>query len=60
MRRLTTHDDIGNAVALLASGEAAFITGQTLYVDGGTSLMDPALPLPLQWPAVDAKPAAAA
>jgi NAD(P)-dependent dehydrogenase (short-subunit alcohol dehydrogenase family) len=57
MRRLATHDDIGNAVALLASREAAFITGQTLYVDGGTSLMDPALPLPLQWPDVDKKPA---
>ena len=60
MRRLATHDDIGNAVALLASREAAFITGQTLYVDGGTSLMDPGFPLSLQWPAVDEKPAEAA
>ena len=54
MRRLATHDDIGNAVALLSAREADFITGQTIYVDGGTSLMDPSFPLPLQWPAVDA------
>jgi NAD(P)-dependent dehydrogenase (short-subunit alcohol dehydrogenase family) len=60
MRRLATHDDIGNAVALLSTRQADFITGQTLYVDGGTSLMDPSFPLPLQWPAVDAKPVEAA
>jgi NAD(P)-dependent dehydrogenase (short-subunit alcohol dehydrogenase family) len=54
MRRLATHDDIGNAVALLSAREADFITGQTIFVDGGTSLMDPSFPLPLQWPAVDA------
>ena len=60
MRRLATHDDIGNAVALLSSRHADFITGQTLYVDGGTSLMDPSFPLPLQWPAVDARETEAA
>lgn len=31
-------DDIAAAVAFLASGEAKFITGQTLLVDGGRSL----------------------
>jgi NAD(P)-dependent dehydrogenase (short-subunit alcohol dehydrogenase family) len=50
MRRLGTPADIGNAVTLLCSKEAAFITGQTVSVDGGASLMDPALPLPIQQP----------
>jgi NAD(P)-dependent dehydrogenase (short-subunit alcohol dehydrogenase family) len=40
--------DIGNAVALLCSEEASWITGQLLTVDGGSSLMDPGLPLALQ------------
>lgn len=40
--------DIGNAVALLCSEEASWITGQLLAVDGGSSLMDPGLPLALQ------------
>lgn len=60
MRRLATHDDIGNAVALLSTTHADFVTGQTLYVDGGTSLMDPSFPLPLQWPAANGHLAAAA
>jgi NAD(P)-dependent dehydrogenase (short-subunit alcohol dehydrogenase family) len=50
MRRLGTPADIGNAVTLLCSKEAAFITGQTVSVDGGASLMDPALPLSIQQP----------
>src|SRR5437764_3226700 len=50
MRRLGTPADIGNAVTLLCSKEAGFITGQTIAVDGGASLMDPALPLALQLP----------
>lgn len=33
--RLATPDDIGRAVALLASPAAGFVTGQTLVVDGG-------------------------
>ena len=34
--------EIGNAVAFLASEEAAYITGQVLYVDGGvTAQLDP-------------------
>lgn len=48
MGRLGTPADIGNAVALLCSEEAAWITGQTIAVDGGASLMDAGLPLPIQ------------
>jgi NAD(P)-dependent dehydrogenase (short-subunit alcohol dehydrogenase family) len=50
MRRLGTPADIGNAVALFCSKEAAWITGQLVAVDGGMGLMDPALPLAIQQP----------
>ncbi len=40
--------DIGNAVLLLCMDEASFITGQTLHVDGGASIMDPVFPLDIQ------------
>ena len=50
MRRLGTPADVGNAVALLCSTEAGWITGQLIAVDGGMSLMDPGLPLPIQQP----------
>jgi len=50
MRRLGTPADIGNAVTLLCSKEAGWITGQLIAVDGGASLMDPALPLVIQQP----------
>ena len=48
MGRLGTPADIGNAVALLCSEEAGWITGQVIAVDGGSSLMDPGLPLEIQ------------
>ncbi len=35
LRRIGYPADIGSAVCFLASDEASFITGQTLYVDGG-------------------------
>jgi NAD(P)-dependent dehydrogenase (short-subunit alcohol dehydrogenase family) len=35
MQRVGTPRDVATAVAFLASDEAEFITGQTLYVDGG-------------------------
>src|SRR5438128_11919473 len=35
MGRMGTPADIGNAVALLCSADAGWITGQLLYVDGG-------------------------
>jgi len=48
MGRLGTPADIGNAVALLCSPEAAWITGQLIDVDGGAALMDAHLPLDIQ------------
>jgi len=38
MKRLGRPEDIGPAVAFLASDEAAFITGQTLSVSGGLTM----------------------
>ena len=34
--------DVGQAVRFLLSGHARYITGQTLVVDGGVTLMSPA------------------
>ena len=48
MVRLGTPADIGNAVSLLCAKEASWITGQTIAVDGGLSLMDAGLPLEIQ------------
>ncbi len=48
MGRLGTTADIGNAVALICSPEANWITGQLVEVDGGASWMDAHLPLELQ------------
>jgi NAD(P)-dependent dehydrogenase (short-subunit alcohol dehydrogenase family) len=48
MGRLGTPADIGNAVVLLCSEQAGWITGQTIAVDGGASLMSPELPLAIQ------------
>ena len=50
MGRIGTTADIGNAVSLLCAEEAGWITGQTIAVDGGASLMDPGLPLAIQMP----------
>lgn len=38
-RRLGTPQDVANAVAFFASDEAAFITGQTLSVSGGLTMV---------------------
>lgn len=48
MRRLGTPEDIGNAVGMLCMEEAGFITGQTIHVDGGASIMDTIFPLEIQ------------
>jgi 2-hydroxycyclohexanecarboxyl-CoA dehydrogenase len=39
MRRLGRPDDIGPAVAFLASEQAGYITGQTLSVSGGLTMV---------------------
>ncbi|PYM23264.1 MAG: short-chain dehydrogenase [Candidatus Rokuibacteriota bacterium] len=48
MGRMGTPADIGNAVAMLCSPEASWITGQLIYADGGASLVDTLLPLEIQ------------
>lgn len=48
MRRLATPEEVGGVAALLCAEEAGFVTGQTLQVDGGASLMDPVFPLDVQ------------
>jgi enoyl-[acyl-carrier protein] reductase III len=48
MGRLGTPEDVGNAVALFCSPQAAWITGQIVYVDGGASLMNAEVPPEIQ------------
>ena len=50
MGRPGTPADVGGAVATLCSADAAWITGQTVVVDGGACLMTPELPLDCQRP----------
>ena len=50
MGRLGTPADIGSVVALVCADDASWITGQTIYADGGASLMDTVLPLEMQMP----------
>ena len=39
MRRMGTGDEIASAVVYLASAEAAYVTGQTLHVNGGMAMI---------------------
>jgi len=48
MGRLGTPDDVGNVVSLICSENAAWITGQVIYADGGASLMNPEVPPEIQ------------
>ena len=50
MRRAVAPSDVANVCALVCSEEASFMTGQTIAVDGGSSLMNPDFPLALQVP----------
>jgi NAD(P)-dependent dehydrogenase (short-subunit alcohol dehydrogenase family) len=49
MGRLGTPKDAGNAVSLLCSDEAGWITGQLIHADGGASLMNPEVPPEIQF-----------
>jgi NAD(P)-dependent dehydrogenase (short-subunit alcohol dehydrogenase family) len=48
MGRLGTPEDVGNVVALFCSPQAAWITGQVIYADGGASLLNPEVPTEIQ------------
>jgi NAD(P)-dependent dehydrogenase (short-subunit alcohol dehydrogenase family) len=48
MKRLGTPADIGNVAALLCSPEAAWITGQVIFADGGASLLNAEIPPEIQ------------
>jgi 3-oxoacyl-[acyl-carrier protein] reductase len=39
MQRLGNPDEIASAVVYLASEEAAYVTGQTLHVNGGMAMI---------------------
>jgi 3-oxoacyl-[acyl-carrier protein] reductase len=39
LKRLGVPEDVAGAVAFLASDDAAWLTGQTIVVDGGVTLM---------------------
>jgi enoyl-[acyl-carrier-protein] reductase (NADH) len=48
MGRLGTPKDVGDVASLLCSEQAAWITGQVIYADGGASLMNPEVPPEIQ------------
>src|SRR5256885_2286064 len=48
MGRLGTPEDIGNVVAMFCSEQSAWITGQIICADGGSSLMNPDMPTEMQ------------
>jgi NAD(P)-dependent dehydrogenase (short-subunit alcohol dehydrogenase family) len=41
VRRLGTVEDVAGLVAYLASDAAAFLTGQTIVIDGGLTIVSP-------------------
>jgi NAD(P)-dependent dehydrogenase (short-subunit alcohol dehydrogenase family) len=48
MGRLGTPEDIGKVVAMFCSEQSAWITGQIICADGGSSLMNPEIPTEMQ------------
>jgi 3-oxoacyl-[acyl-carrier protein] reductase len=49
LRRSGRPEDIGYAMLYLASSEASWVTGQTLIVDGGTTLPESGYAMEEQW-----------
>jgi len=39
MKRMGTSAEVAASVAFLAAGEAAYITGQTVHVNGGMAMI---------------------
>jgi hypothetical protein len=59
MRRGVSPEKIAGACAMLCTDEAAFVTGQSIAVDGGSSLMNPDFPLPCRYQSDQVQPLAA-
>jgi len=49
MGRMGTPEDIGNIAALLCSEDAAWVTGQVIYADGGASVVNGEVPPEIQF-----------
>ena len=46
MMRLGTPEEVARSVVFLGSDAAAYVTGETLYVDGGARLWGDLWPIP--------------
>lgn len=51
MRRSGTPDEVADLVAFMLSGEAAFMTGETILIDGGANALNP-----VRWSGQGGKP----
>jgi enoyl-[acyl-carrier-protein] reductase (NADH) len=46
---LGTPEEVGNVASLVCTKEAGWITGQTIYADGGASLLNSEVPPEIQF-----------